>query len=694
MICFVDSPAYAGATPSDSKAKHCGRRGSYILEANQLKHLFDPDYTFTVNKTILVIEYTLMEQHDPSNMTEQLPHKRSTKYLLLLSLSALGVVYGDIGTSPLYAIRECFYGEYGVPPIHDNILGVLSLVFWSLILVISFKYLIVVMRADNEGEGGILALMELVLPSSKKWYYSMVLVMGLFGAALLYGDGMITPAISVLSAVEGLNVATPLFEPYVIPITIAILLGLFLLQSKGTGGVGKIFGPIVLFWFLVLAALGISAIIKDPVVLKALNPYYAAIFFEQHGFHGLLVLGAVFLVVTGGEALYADMGHFGRFPIRLAWFCVVLPCLLCNYFGQGALLLDHPELAVNPFFHLAPAWALYPLVILSAFATVIASQAVISGAFSLTYQALNLGYFPRVSVLHTSERERGQIYIPQINWIIFAATVSLVVGFGSSSNLAAAYGVAVTTTMVITSVLGFIAMRKLWKWPLPFAIGLTIFFLIIDFSFFGANILKVAEGGWFPLMIATIIFLMMRTWMAGRRVLRSTLRTLTPPLTSFIKGLEQHPPHVVEGTAVYMTGNPKVTPPALALNLHHNKILHTQVVIYSLKVEKVPHVAAGAKYRVEEIAPGFFKVVECYGYMDKVDMQQSVKALQQMKTPLQLIDTTYFIGRETLIPSKDVGLHKWQSKLFTILTMSSQRATKYFNIPSRRVFEVGTQIKI
>ncbi|WP_242917450.1 potassium transporter Kup [Pontibacter liquoris] len=633
---------------------------------------------------------------NPQSLTDPVlaPQGRSTKYLLLLSLSALGVVYGDIGTSPLYAIRECFYGEYGVPPVHDNILGVLSLVFWSLILVISFKYLIVVMRADNEGEGGILALMELVLPNSKKWYHGMVLVMGLFGAALLYGDGMITPAISVLSAVEGLNVATPLFKPYVIPITIAILLGLFVLQRKGTGGVGKIFGPIVFLWFLVLAVLGVSAIIKNPVVLEAMNPYYAVVFFQLHGAKGLLVLGAVFLVVTGGEALYADMGHFGRLPIRLAWFIMVLPCLVLNYFGQGALLLDHPELAVNPFFHLAPAWALYPLVILSTFATVIASQAVISGAFSLTYQALNLGYFPRVSVLHTSERERGQIYIPQINWLIFAATVGLVIGFGSSTNLAAAYGVAVTTTMVITSILAFIAMRKLWKWTTPLAVALTVFFLILDLSFFGANILKVAEGGWFPLAIGGIIYLLMRTWMSGRRVLKSMLRSLTPPLSSFIQGLTNRHYTIVEGTAIYMTGNPKTTPPALALNLQHNKVLHEQVIIYSLKVEKVPHIMNRNKLRVDEIAPRFYRVVETYGYMDKVDIEQSIKALQQMPATLKLHDVTFFIGRETLIPSRDVGMKDWQARLFAALTISSQRATKYFNIPSKQVFEVGTQVKI
>src|SRR5688572_8105565 len=620
--------------------------------------------------------------------------KPSGKYLLILSLSALGVVYGDIGTSPLYAIRECFYGEYGVEPVHDNILGVLSLVFWSLIFVISIKYLIVVMRADNEGEGGILALMELVLPNRKKWHYSLVLILGLFGAALLYGDGMITPAISVLSAVEGLNVATPFFEPYIIPITIVILFGLFLLQSRGTGGVGVIFGPVVLVWFLVLAVLGVSAIIKGPVVLQAVNPYYAVKFFMAHGFHGLVVLGAVFLVVTGGEALYADMGHFGRFPIRLAWFTIVLPCLLLNYFGQGALLLEHPEFAKNPFYHLAPDWAIYPLVILSTFATVIASQAVISGAFSLTYQALNLGYFPRVKVSHTSAKERGQIYIPQINWMLFLAAVGLVIGFGSSSNLAAAYGVAVTTTMVITTILAYIAMRNRWKWAFPIAVSLTIFFLIIDVSFFGANILKVAEGGWFPLLVGGIIYLLMRTWMTGRTALKGLMRTIAPPLSVFLKNLESKTPIVVKGTAIYMTGNPENTPPALALNLKHNKIIHEQVIIYSLKVQKIPYVLPENKLQIEEVNENLFRITESYGFMDKIDVQKSMQVLKEIGGKLKLDQVTFFIGRETLIPSREVGMPKWQDKIFAALVSNSQSATKYFNIPEKQVFEVGSQVKI
>ena len=423
---------------------------------------------------------------------------KTGKYLFLLALSALGVVYGDIGTSPLYAVRECFHGSHAIPITNENILGVLSLIFWSLIIVVSFKYLIIILRADHKGEGGILALMEFVLPKKGSRYFPLIMVLGLFGAALLYGDGVITPAISVLSAVEGLNVATDFFQPYVIPITIIILFGLFFFQKKGTAGVGKIFGPIMGFWFLILGILGTISFVQTPSVLEALNPVHAYNFFQLVGFESLYALGAIFLVVTGGEALYADLGHFGAKPIRYSWFSLVLPCLLLNYFGQGALLLRNPEAAVNPFYNLCPEWMLYPMVILATMATIIASQAIISGAFSLTFQAVQLGYLPRMKILHTSEKESGQVYLPFLNWLMFIITVLLVLGFRTSSNLAAAYGVAVSSTMVITDLLLFVAMRRNWKWSLLSAIPLTIFFLVIDMGYLTANFLKIVAGGWFP----------------------------------------------------------------------------------------------------------------------------------------------------------------------------------------------------
>src|ERR1035437_2389812 len=478
--------------------------------------------------------------------------KSETKQLSILSLAALGIVFGDIGTSPLYAVRECFYGTFSVVPTTTNIFGAFSLIFWALILVISVKYLILVLRADNEGEGGILALMFLVLPKKKNSKrYKVILVMGLFGAALLYGDGMITPAISVLSAIEGLKIATPLFSPFVIPITLGILFGLFFFQKIGTKKVGFIFGPLLLLWFIVIATLGLHSIINHPEILKSINPYYAIHFFAVNHWHGIVILGAVFLVVTGGEALYADIGHFGKKPIRLAWFIIVLPSLLINYFGQGALLLENTSFAINPFYYMAPSWAIYPLVVMAAMATVIASQAVISGAFSLTFQALQLGYLPRVSVIHTSNETRGQIYIPQINWLLFIGTISLVLLFKTSANLAAAYGVAITTTMVITTLLAFFAMNNLWKWKLSISIAVTAFLLTIDLSFFSANMGKIPDGGWFPILIASGIYLVMITWHKGRKLVNIQYRKFTGLLTDFIKAYKQNPVIRVEGTAIY-----------------------------------------------------------------------------------------------------------------------------------------------
>ncbi|HMQ70634.1 MAG TPA: potassium transporter Kup [Ignavibacteria bacterium] len=617
------------------------------------------------------------------------------KRLLLLSISALGIVYGDIGTSPLYALKECFHGHYAIPVTDSNVLGVLSLIFWSLILIITVKYLLIIMRADNDGEGGILALMALVRPeNSKGTRYMIILAIGLFGAALLYGDGIITPAISVLSAVEGLSVATSFFDPYIIPLTVLILAFLFSVQSKGTTGVGKIFGPITFVWFIVIGLLGAISISETPEVLKSMNPYYGYNFFIENGFHGFAILSAVFLVVTGGEALYADMGHFGLKPIRIAWFSIVLPCLLLNYFGQGALILRDHTTVSNPFYFLAPEWALYPMVILATLATVIASQAVISGSFSLTFQALQLGFLPRMRILHTSEHERGQIYIPQLNWIMCIATIALVLGFKSSTNLAAAYGVAVTTTMVITTLILFEAMRRLWKWSLAVSVIVMILFLAIDLSFWGANLLKIFQGGWVPLAIGLIVYVMMTTWNSGRKNLLFKIKEQTLSLQNFITEIMSIRMIAIPGTAVYMSSNPNGTPPPLILNIKHNRLLHKQIVILTIKFHKVPHIRTVNRIEMEEPTEGFFKVIAHYGYMDVTNIQQILEILNSKGINIKMDRTTFFLGRETLIPSKYKGFSKLKDKLFILMSSNSQRATEFFNIPPNRVFEVGTQVEL
>ena len=618
----------------------------------------------------------------------------SKKKLFTLSLAALGVVFGDIGTSPLYAVRECFYGDFGVTPSPANIMGAISLIFWALILVISLKYLVLILRADNDGEGGILALMELVLPKKKKTKRAVILTMGLFGAALLYGDGMITPAISVLSATEGLKIATPVLEPYVIIITIIILIGLFLFQKRGTHGVGMIFGPLIFIWFVTLAVLGSLSIIQNPEILKAVNPYYAVEFFVINSWQGMFILGAVFLVVTGGEALYADIGHFGKKPIRWAWFTIVLPCLLINYFGQGALLLKNPSLAENPFYHLAPKIALYPLVILATIATIIASQAIITGAFSLTFQALQLGYFPRLKVVHTSEEEEGQIYIPKVNWLIFVGTISLVLSFQTSGRLAAAYGVAVTTTMVITTLLAFIAMRKLWKWKLPVALLITAFLLCIDLSFLYANIDKIPDGGWVPLVIAVLIYFVMTTWAKGRRILRIELTKIMDPLTRFLRDLETEPIEKVKGTAIYFSSAPDRSPHALIKNIKHNKVIHEQIIIFSVSFQSVPHVLVNKRLLLKDLGQNFYRVIMKYGYMDRTNIPQAVDLIEKKGVKLDKEDIHYFVGRETLIVNGKLGMPVWRESVFALLSRNSQRATRYFNLPPEKVFEVGTNIEL
>ncbi|MDQ1592237.1 MAG: system potassium uptake protein [Pyrinomonadaceae bacterium] len=626
------------------------------------------------------------------------PHTATPRgrYLAVLSLTALGIVYGDIGTSPLYAMRECFHGPHAIAPTPDNIFGVLSLIFWALVIIISIKYCVFVLRADNRGEGGILALTALATPIKilSKRERKVLVVLGIFGAALLYGDGIITPAISVLGAIEGLNVATPLFAPYVVPTTIAILIGLFLIQSRGTAKVGQLFGPVMLAWFFVIALLGVVQIARHPSVVGAFNPVHAFNFFLREGWHGFLVLGTVFLVVTGGEALYADMGHFGKRPIRLAWFTLVLPALLLNYLGQGALLIENPAAAENPFYRLAPEWALYPLIVLASAAAIIASQALISGAFSLTMQAIQLGFMPRLKIEHTSSTERGQIYIPALNWALMIGCIAIVVGFGSSSNLAAAYGVAVTSTMVITTILLCVVAREKWDWSVPLAFGLSGFFLIIDLAFFGANVIKIPAGGWFPLVVGALIFLLMTTWKKGRRILAARLLSRGHPIEEFLRDIAKHPPVRVPGTAVFMNGTSAGTPPALMHNLAHNKVLHERVVLLTVKTKQTPHVAPEDRVKFESLGHNFYRLIFNYGFMEDPDIPKVLENLEPPAPAFDPLETTYFLGRETVIAGKHPGMMIWREKLFAVMSRNASSATAYFCLPPNRVVELGAQVEI
>jgi KUP system potassium uptake protein len=618
-------------------------------------------------------------------------HRRTR--LVLLCLACLGIVYGDIGTSPLYAMRECFYGQHAVPPTQANVLGVLSLILWSLVLIISVKYLILILRADNRGEGGILVLATLVHDVLRRGKFFFLL--GLFGAALLYADGMITPAISVMGAVEGLHVATPLFDPYVLPIAVIILIGLFVFQSRGTTGVGTVFGPITMIWFVAIGLLGLQQIIRAPEVLAAINPTHGFQFFMINGSRGFVVLGAVFLVVTGGEALYADIGHFGTAPIRLTWFAVVLPALTLNYFGQGALLLVQPEAAVNPFYRMAPSWALYPMVVLATAAAVIASQAIISGAFSLTMQAIQLGYSPRLKVIYTSARIIGQIYVPVVNWGLMIACIALVLGFRTSSNLAAAYGVAITTTMLITTVLFYVVARRRWRWPAAAALPIAAFFVTIDLAFFGANMLKMAHGGWFPLLVSTAIIFLMLTWRKGRRVLRSRLSEICIPLDAFLPELKSQSIRRVPGTAVYMSGNRFGTPLALLHNLKHNKVLHEQVVLLTVRTEEVPYLA-NAKDRValENLDEGFWRAQVHFGFMEKPDVPAALERVKQTGLRFDPMRTTYFIGRETILATRKLGLSSWRGSIFAWMTRNAGDVTSYFCLPPNGVVELGARVEV
>jgi KUP system potassium uptake protein len=624
------------------------------------------------------------------------PMKSSVGKNSLLALVALGIVFGDIGTSPLYAFKECFSLRYGIEPFHENVLGILSLVFWSLMIVISLKYAAYVMRADNQGEGGILSLLALLLPhyGREKKISRFVFGLGIFGAALFYGDAMLTPAISVLSAVEGLRIASPVFHDYVIPITLVILFCFFLYQSRGTGRVGALFGPVMLVWFLTLAVLGISWIIKVPSVLESINPLYAVNFFLDNEAKGFLVLGAVFLVVTGGEALYADMGHFGKFPIRLAWFGIVLPALLINYFGQGALVLSRPEAVENSFFLLVPEWGLYPLIVMATIATVVASQAVISGAFSLTSQALQLDLLPRVNVVHTSPELMGQIYVPFVNWAMLAGTVALVLLFRSTDNLVAAYGVAIATLMVITTLLMFICSVSVWKWRIWAAVLLTAFILAVDLIYFGANVIKLDQGGWFPYLVAIVVYFIIITWVKGRRLVQEEFRKEEIPFSIFLSDPMLKDVPRVPGTAVYMSKNPYGVPRTLLHNFKHNKIFHERIIILTLYTEAVPRVYGADKMKVEDLGHNFIRVIANYGFLERPDIFHVLEHLRDLGIECKINELTFVLGRETIIVRRGRGLDKIKKRLFAFLSRNMLPATHYFNVPPNRVIEIGLQIEI
>ena len=612
-----------------------------------------------------------------------------------LALAALGVVYGDIGTSPLYALKEVFGSpHHPVPITPENVLGILSLVFWALMAVVSGKYVSFITRADNRGEGGIMALMALALRQQKPGSTGrkVIVILGLFGAALFYGDGVITPAISVLSAVEGLGIVTPALERFVIPLALVVLVALFVIQRHGTASVGRLFGPVMMLWFATLAVLGLANIVAAPGVLRALNPGWAMQFFVANPGLGFLSLGAVVLVLTGGEALYADMGHFGRRPIQIAWFGMVLPALLINYFGQGALLLTNPAGVTNPFYLLAPGWALYPLVILATMATVIASQAVISGAFSLTLQAMQLGYLPRFQVRHTSESEMGQIYLPAINWLLLAAVIALVLGFKSSSNIAAAYGIAVTGTMLITNLLVFVVARELWGWKLVPTLLCITPFVVIDFAFFSANSIKILAGGWFPLAFGLGVFVLMATWKRGRELLHAKLGQDAIDLAPFIASLALGGATRVPGTAVFMTGRPQGVPRAMLHSLKHYKVLHERMVIVTIRIFDVPHVPEIDRVEVADLGESFWQVTVQYGFKDEPDLPAALALCAHFGLEFEMMDTSFFLGRETLIPRRSREMAYWRVLLFALMFRNASSLTAFFKIPSNRVVELGSQV--
>ncbi|NLI81399.1 MAG: potassium transporter Kup [Deltaproteobacteria bacterium] len=622
---------------------------------------------------------------------------KSSNRVLPLALGALGVVYGDIGTSPLYSIKECFHGTHAIALSETSIFGVLSLVFWSLTVVVSIKYVAFILNADNRGEGGIFALLALILQDKRHMtprLKAAAVLSGIFGAALLYGDGVITPAISVLSAVEGLEVATKAAQPLVLPITGVILLMLFMVQRRGTADIGTVFGPVMLIWFGVIAALGVKEIMTNPRILLALSPGYAFEFFAVNRLHGIVVLGSVVLCITGGEALYADLGHFGRSAIRLSWLGIAFPALLLNYFGQGALLLSQPELAFNPFYGLVPRWLLYPMVGLSTMATVIASQAMITGVFSLTQQAVQLGYCPRVRIVHTSSETEGQIYIPSVNVALMLACIGVVLAFRESSGLAGAYGIAVTATMGFTSILYFFVISRGWGWSLKKAVPLLGLFLAFDVSYFGANLFKVPDGGWFTLVVATLIMIAMSTWKDGRWELSRKMLSTRFPLELFLQDIADHQMQRVSGTAVFMTVSPVGTPSALLHHVKHNHVLHEKIVLLSVRTVDTPTVPMEERLKIEDLGQGFYRFMAMYGFMEKPDVPEVLKLGRRFGIEMDPATTTFFLGRETLLTSGDARMMRWRKSLFAFMSRNAQTATVFFGIPVDRVIEIGVQIEL
>ena len=620
----------------------------------------------------------------------------SRKKLSALTIGAIGVVFGDIGTSPLYALKESFNPEHGIPLNEGTVLGILSLMFWSLMTLVSVKYLVFMMRADNRGEGGILALTALAqrcfrASSRARW---MVTSLGIFGAAMFYGDSIITPAMSVMSAVEGLTLYAPGLEKFVLPITIGILVGLFAIQRHGTAIIGRYFGPTMIAWFAILTVLGIIQIAKNPGVLAAINPYYSFHFLFEYKFAAFITLGAVVLCVTGGEALYADMGHFGKRPIRMAWFWLVWPALLINYFGQGALLLADPAAIKNPFYLMAPEWALLPMIVLASVATVIASQAVISGAFSLTKQAIQLGYLPRFAISHTSEREQGQIYVPFVNWFMLIAIVLLVLGFKNSSNLASAYGIAVTITMLVDTLLLFVVMTRIWRWNKTFAFVLTAIIVGNDLMFLSACLTKVMDGGWFPLVTGVLMFTVMSTWWRGRQIVRTHSNEGAMPLKLFVDSIAISPPHKVPGTGIFMTSNPEGVPNAMLHNLKHNKVLHERVVILSIVIEDIPFVPKEDYVWIENMNHGFWKITGHYGFKETPDIPKLMSDCRLQSMSFDMMETSFFVNRETLIATPGGGMALWREHLFVWMSHLAAKASDYFHIPSNRVVELGSQVEI
>ena len=635
-------------------------------------------------------------ESDPEVVRKRADHHPTGRRLAVLTLGALGVVYGDIGTSPLYALRECFGELYGLAPTRANVYGILSLIIWSILLVVAVKYLVFVLRADNKGEGGILALMALLLQNAQGTHArrrSVVVALGLFGAALLYGDGIITPPVSVFGAMEGLAVAAPQFEQLIVPVTFGILFTLFAFQRHGTGGIGAVFGPVILLWFTTIAVLGAREIVRSPGIVLALNPWYGVDFFARHQGGAFLILGSVVLAITGAEALYADIGHFGKRPIRFAFFLIVLPALLLNYFGQGALILRVPEAAENPFYMLAPRWFLYPLLAIANAAAIVASQALISGAFSLTRQAVQLGYIPRVTIVHTSKEEPGQIYIPEVNAALMVGCLVLVVTFRSAGALAAAYGVAVTGTMVITSVLFAIVARGRWGWPMRNVVMLTAAFLSIDLAFFGANAVKIAAGGWVPLVLAAVFFTVMTTWKAGRELLAGILRQGTMPMELLLDDLRRRRVPRVPGTAVFMTSTMDGAPLVLLHHLKHNRVLHEEVILLSIQSADVPEVDGANRVDVASLGLGFHRVVATFGFMETPNVPAVLVRARVAGIRAAPAETSYFLGRERLLPYGRTRMARWRKKLFVFMSRNARSATEFFGLPPNRVVELGTQLE-